>query len=79
MEIIEGRTGKRCEMGRCRNRADLQVRIERMGIRSTFYICRDCAKELYGALGARLVPKSIETLGALKRAAREYSDNVAGV
>lgn len=65
MEIIERKTGKRCEMGKCRNRAGIEVKVERMGIRSTLYICGDCAKALYEALGTQIVPKSIETLRGL--------------
>ena len=66
MEIVAGKPGKRCEMGKCCNHADVEVRIERMGIRSTLCMCRECAKELYETLGATLVPKSIETIRSLR-------------
>ena len=67
MEITEGKPNKKCEMGRCRKRADVEVRIERMGIRSTLCMCRECAKELYETLGTLFVPKSVETIRSLRR------------
>ncbi|MCH5162485.1 MAG: hypothetical protein J1G38_03230 [Clostridiales bacterium] len=69
MEITQNTTRVRCELGACRNRAEHAVRFDRVGIRSRLYVCDKCLHELYDAIGATVVPKSIET--AKPRAKKE--------
>ncbi len=61
MEVIPNNTKMRCELGACKNRADYAVKFDRVGVRSRIYVCDKCLKELYGAIGACVVPKSLET------------------
>ncbi len=61
MEIFDNTTRVRCELGACKNRAVHAVKFDRVGVRSRLYVCDKCLHELYEAIGARIVPKSIET------------------
>lgn len=61
MEIIECNTHVRCELGACKNRATKAIKFDRVGIRSRIYACDKCLNELYSAIGAVVVPKSVET------------------
>ncbi|MCH5161700.1 MAG: hypothetical protein J1G04_06690 [Clostridiales bacterium] len=61
MEIIDTKTNVKCELGVCKNRAEHAVHFERTGIRGRIYMCDKCMRELYGAIGAVVVPKSVET------------------
>ncbi len=70
MEIIECKHNIRCELGICKNRAAHTVKLDRTGPKSRINICDKCLNELYSAIGAVIVPKSIET-GKRKRAAKD--------
>ncbi len=61
MEIIANNNRIRCELGGCKNHADHAVKFDRAGIRSRIYVCDKCLHELYSAIGAVIVPKSVET------------------
>ena len=61
MELIENKCKIGCEMGACKNRATKTIKFSRVGIKSRLHVCDDCLKELYSLIGARYVPKSIET------------------
>ncbi len=61
MEIIDTTTNVRCELGVCRNRAEHAVKFDRAGVRSRVFMCDKCMRELYKAIGAVVVPKSVET------------------
>lgn len=61
MELVDTKYKIRCEMGACKNLASKTVKLSRAGIKSHLHVCDDCLKELYGLIGATLVPKSIET------------------
>lgn len=61
MEVIECKNNIRCELGACKNRAAHAVKFDRVGIRSRIYACDKCLNELYSAIGAAIVPKSVET------------------
>ena len=61
MEVIEVNTHMRCELGACKNRATKAVKFDRVGIKSRIYACEKCLNELHDAIGATIVPKSIET------------------
>ncbi len=61
MEILDNNSHIRCELGVCKNRADHAVKFEHAGIRSRLYMCDKCMRELYAAIGATVVPKSLET------------------
>ena len=61
MEINQNTTRVRCELGACKNRAEHAIKFDRVGIRSRLYVCDKCMHELYEAIGATIVPKSIET------------------
>ncbi len=61
MEVTECKNNVRCELGACRNRATRSIKFDRVGIRSRIFACDKCLGELYGAIGAALIPKSVET------------------
>lgn len=61
MEIIECKHNVKCELGACKNRAAKAVKFDRVGIRGRLYVCDKCLNELYAAIGAAIVPKSVET------------------
>lgn len=61
MEITECKTHVRCELGACKNRATKTIKFDRIGIRSRIHACDKCLDELHAAIGATVVPKSIET------------------
>lgn len=61
MKLIREERGK-CEMGGCRKKAEYSIRMDRIGIKSRIYICKDCVGTLYRILGEEIVPKSIETV-----------------
>lgn len=67
MEVTECNTHVRCELGACKNRATKAIKFDRVGIRSRIYACDKCLDELYSAIGATIVPKSIETAKKSKR------------
>ena len=67
MEVIECKHNVRCELGACGNRATKAVKFDRVGIRSRIYACDKCLNELYAAIGATLVPKSVETAKKSKK------------
>ncbi len=69
MEIIECKNNVKCEMGACKNRATHAVKPDRVGIRGRIYLCDKCMAELYAAIGAAIVPKSVET--AKKRSTKK--------
>lgn len=61
MELIDTQCKIRCEMGACKNLASKTVKLSRVGIRSRIHVCDSCLRELYGLIGATMIPKSIET------------------
>lgn len=61
MELIEAKCKIKCEMGACKNRAEHTIKLSRVGIGSRIHICDACLKELYGLIGSKIVPKSVET------------------
>ncbi|MCM1368010.1 MAG: hypothetical protein NC184_04285 [Roseburia sp.] len=61
MEVIECKNNIRCELGACKNRAVHAIKFDRVGIRSRIYACDKCLNELYSAIGAAIIPKSVET------------------
>ena len=61
MEVTESKTHMRCELGACKNRATKAIKFDRVGIRSRIYACDKCLSDLHAAIGAVIVPKSIET------------------
>ncbi|MCH5154740.1 MAG: hypothetical protein J1F71_05960 [Clostridiales bacterium] len=61
MEVTESKTHMRCELGACKNRATKAIKFNRVGMRSRIYACDKCLNELHAAIGAVIVPKSIET------------------
>lgn len=61
MEIIECKNNVKCELGVCKNRATRAIKFDRVGIRSRIFACDKCLNELYTAIGATVVPKSLET------------------
>lgn len=61
MEVIECKNRIRCELGACSNLATHTVKFDRVGIRSRLHACDECLKELYSAIGATIIPKSVET------------------
>ena len=61
MEVIENSTHLRCELGACKNRATKAIKFDRVGIKSRIYACDKCLNELHAAIGAVIVPKSVET------------------
>jgi len=76
MELVKLNVRARCDMGLCKNIAEYSIssgsvkahlpwRREASGT----YICSDCLKELYAAIGKVLVPKSPDNLikKAIKR------------
>lgn len=63
MELTETNCKIRCEMGACKNLATKTVKLSRVGIKSRLHVCDACLRELYGLIGATLIPKSIETAG----------------
>ncbi|MDE7108318.1 MAG: hypothetical protein K2O39_08340 [Clostridiales bacterium] len=67
MEVTECNTHVRCELGACKNRATKAIKFDRVGIRSRIYACDKCLNELYTAIGATVVPKSIETAKKTKK------------
>lgn len=67
MEVTECNTHMRCELGACKNRATKAIKFDRVGIRSRIYVCDKCLDELYMAIGATVVPKSIETAKKSKK------------
>lgn len=69
MEIIDCKQNVKCEIGACKNRATHAVKPDRVGIRGRIYLCDECLSELYSAIGAVVVPKSVET--AKKRTAKK--------
>lgn len=69
MEIIECNNNIKCEIGACKSRATHAVKPARVGIRGRIYMCDKCMNELYSAIGAVIVPKSVET--AKKRGAKK--------
>lgn len=64
MEVIECKNNIKCELGACKNRATHAVKFDRVGIRSRIYACDKCLNALYSAIGAAVVPKSVETAKA---------------
>lgn len=64
MEVVENGNRIRCELGACKNRATHAVKFDRVGIRSRLYVCDKCMSELYDAIGAAIVPRSVETAKA---------------
>ncbi len=71
MEIIESNNHLRCELGACKNKAAHAVKFDRVGIRSRMYVCDKCMRELYDAIGAVIVPKSVETAKAKRSRMKE--------
>lgn len=61
MELTDTKHKIRCELGACRNPAKKTIKFSRVGIKSSLHVCEDCLRELYGLIGADLIPKSIET------------------
>ena len=61
MKLIKSESKNKCELGACRNTANFMIKLDRMGIKSTIYACKDCLTELYRAIGAEFIPKSFET------------------
>lgn len=61
MELIDTKCKIKCEMGACKNDANKTIKLSRVGIKSSIHVCDSCLKELYSLIGARFVPKSIET------------------
>ena len=69
MEVIECKHNVKCELGACKNRATRAVKLDRVGIRGRIFACDKCLNELYTAIGAAVVPKSVET--ARKKRAKD--------
>ncbi len=67
MEVIDINNNIRCELGACRERATHAVKFDRVGIRSRLCVCDKCMRELYAAIGAAIVPKSLETAKKRKK------------
>ncbi len=61
MEVIECKHNVKCELG--------AVKFDRVGIRGRIFACDKCLNELYTAIGAAVVPKSVET--ARKKRAKD--------
>lgn len=61
MEVTECKTKVRCELGACKNKATHTVKFDRVGIRSRIHACGECLNALYAAIGAAVVPRSVET------------------
>ncbi len=61
MEIIDCKRNMKCDIGVCRNRATRTVKPDRVGIRGCINVCDKCLAELHSAIGAVIVPKSVET------------------
>lgn len=71
MEIVDCKHNVRCELGACRAKAEHAIKFDRVGIRSGIFVCGKCLNELYAAIGARIVPRSVETA---KRRGRRGGD-----
>lgn len=75
MEIIENNNHVKCELGGCKNRATHAVKFAGAGLRSRIFVCEKCLNELYTAIGATVVPKSVET--AKSKAAKRDKNSKA--
>lgn len=61
MEIIDCNRNVKCDLGACRNRATHSIKPDRVGVRGYVNVCDKCLAELHSAIGAAIVPKSVET------------------
>ena len=61
MKLDKEEKGK-CEMGRCRKKANYCIRTQRIGVRSRILICAECLRVLHKILSEEIIPKSIETV-----------------
>ena len=61
MKIIKNDGRNKCELGSCRNLATHIIKLERLGLKSTFYACDECLEKLYREIGKIKIPKSYET------------------
>ena len=77
MELIKLNVKARCDMHLCPNLAEYRIAAARGGIRifgnAGLYLCGDCLKELYQAIGKVLVPKSPDNL--IKKAVKRREEN----
>ena len=69
MEVIECKHNVKCELGACKNRATRAVKFDRFFIRGVIFAWYSCVNLLYTAIGAAVVPKSVET--ARKKRAKD--------
>ena len=77
MKLIKLSVKARCDMHLCPNLAEYRIASEGGGIRifgsSGLYLCGDCLKELYQAIGKVVVPKSPDNL--IKKAVKRREEN----
>lgn len=71
MEVTECKTHIRCELGACKSMAARTIKFDRVGIRGRLHACDKCLSELYAAIGAAVVPKSVETAKRAKKDGRQ--------
>lgn len=61
MEIIDCKHNVKCDFGACRSRATHEIKPDRVGLRGCIHVCDKCLAELHSAIGAVIVPRSVET------------------
>ena len=77
MELIKLNVKARCDMHLCPNLAEYRIATGGGGLRifqnTGLYLCGDCLKKLYQAIGKVVVPKSPDNL--IKKAVKRREEN----
>ena len=58
MKLEEVAYKVKCDMPGCKNISAYSITNKHFVISTNMYLCKDCMKELYSAIGKILVPKS---------------------
>ena len=76
MELLKLNVKARCDMHLCPNLAEYRIATgsgRRIFGNAGLYLCGDCLKELYKAIGKVVVPKSPDNL--IKKAVKRREEN----
>ena len=77
MQLEKLNVKSRCDMHLCRNVAEYRIGsgggISRVFGGTGLYLCKDCLKKLYEAIGKVIVPKSPDNL--IKKAVKRREEN----
>ena len=78
MKLLDCNIKIRCEIPNCKQFANYRLNKEGFVKNASLFICKDCVKDIYSALGECLVPKSPNNMLNKKIPIKKVKDEING-